>query len=197
MVHSESGPAWFCIRTQPKHEHIAAAHLERDKEVTVFNPQLRVRRATKRGAVWFVEALFPGYLFARFDWESKMMSVRGTAGVSSLVSFGTDIPAVPAAVVDALRSQFHGNDPYVVDESVSDGEHVKLAGGPFHGLEVTVLKVLEPQGRIQVLLEILGRCTQIEVNMSQVARETHACAGLAKSNFGKHGTDEKSSSSQK
>lgn len=197
MVNSVSGPAWFCIRTRPKSEHIAAAHLEREVAVEVFNPQMRIRRATKRGPVWFLEALFPGYLFARFEWDHKMMDVKGTPGVSSLVSFGGDVPVVPDPVVDTLRSQFKGREPYVVDDSVTDGENVVLAGGPFHGLEVKVLKVLEPHGRIQVLLEILGRTTQIEVQMSQVAREAGGGLGLEKTAFGKSVIPQSSVNSQK
>lgn len=66
--HGEDGSAWFCLRSQPKHEKIAATHLLRTiAGIEVFSPRLRIRRQTRRGVVWFVEALFPGYLFARFD----------------------------------------------------------------------------------------------------------------------------------
>lgn len=163
----------------------------------VFNPQMRIRRATKRGPVWFVEALFPGYLFARFEWNQKMMEVKGTPGVSSLVSFGRDVPVVPDTVVDTLRCQFEGREPYIVDDTVNDGENVVLAGGPFHGLEVKVLKVLEPHGRIQVLLEILGGTAQIEVQMSQVARGAGGGLGLEKTAFGKSTISPSSVNSQK
>ena len=37
-----SDSAWFCIRTHMKHEHIAAAHLQKLPGVEVFNPQLRL-----------------------------------------------------------------------------------------------------------------------------------------------------------
>ena len=99
MARPNESSAWFCVRTQPKHEQIAAAHLGRIPEIEVFNPKLRIRKATRRGAVWFVEALFPGYLFARFDWDNKSQIVRGTPGVSTLVAFGTVVPVVPDAVV--------------------------------------------------------------------------------------------------
>src|ERR1035437_7163225 len=62
---SEYKPAWFCVRSQPKHEHIAAAHLKREPGIEVYLPRVRFKRATRRGPVWFTEALFPNYLFAR------------------------------------------------------------------------------------------------------------------------------------
>ncbi len=41
--------AWYCARTKPKHEHIAAANLLKNLGLEVFNPRLRVERATQRG----------------------------------------------------------------------------------------------------------------------------------------------------
>jgi len=51
---------WFCLRAQPKSEHIAAAHLKRMEGVKVFLPRVRFQRATRQGRVWVTEALFPG-----------------------------------------------------------------------------------------------------------------------------------------
>src|SRR5262245_34061166 len=56
---------WFCLRSQPKHEHIAARHLER-MGVEVLNPRIRFQRVTRHGPVQVTEAMFPNYLFARF-----------------------------------------------------------------------------------------------------------------------------------
>jgi transcription antitermination factor NusG len=137
--------------------------------------------------VWFQESLFPCYLFACFNWESQMMEVKGTPGVSSLVSFGAEVPKVPDSVVEALQAQFQGDHPYVVEEMVADGETVTLAGGAFHGLEVKVLKVMAPSGRVQVLMDLLGRIAQVEVEISQVARSARANTVLEHSVFGKHG----------
>ena len=61
--------SWFCLRAQPKREHIAAACLRQISEVEVFSPRVRFRKHTNRGPVWFVESMFPGYLFARFDYR--------------------------------------------------------------------------------------------------------------------------------
>src|ERR1035441_10334880 len=58
--------AWYCARTKPKHEHIAAATLRRDLGLEVFNPRLRSERATFRGVIKRVtDPLFPCYIFIR------------------------------------------------------------------------------------------------------------------------------------
>jgi transcriptional antiterminator RfaH len=178
IMHS---PAWFCVRTQQKHEHIAAAHLRRVvAEVEVFNPRLRIRRATKRGAVWFVEALFPGYLFAKFVPAEVMMDVRGTPGVKTIVMFGAQAPLIPDGVIEHLRGQFDATESIEVPLAVEQGVTVKIAGGPFHGLDAEVLRVMPSANRVQVLLEILGGLQRVEVALTQVVAPKRPPLGLAR-----------------
>src|SRR6266571_2651539 len=95
---------WYCLRAQPKHEHIAAAHLRLCDGIEVYCPRVRIQRSTRRGLVWFTEALFPNYLFARFDWMHSHALVRSCQGVSGIVRFGDDVPEVPARALDDLRA---------------------------------------------------------------------------------------------
>ena len=76
------GPVWACIRTHPKHEHIAAAQLSHVPDVQVFNPQLRLERQTRRGLMRSTESLFVNYLFARFVIETTLEQVRYTPSVN-------------------------------------------------------------------------------------------------------------------
>ena len=46
-----TGVAWFCLRSQPKHEHIAAGHLRQIEGVEVFNPRIRFTRPTRVGPI--------------------------------------------------------------------------------------------------------------------------------------------------
>jgi transcriptional antiterminator RfaH len=174
-------PAWFCVRTQQKHEHIAAAHLRRAvAEVEVFNPRLRIRKATRRGAVWFVEALFPGYLFAKFVPAEVMHTVRGSPGVKTIVMFGTQAPIIPDGVIAQLRQQFDANESYEVPDPVKEGEIVTIAGGPFHGFNAEVLRVMPSVNRVQVLLDILGGVQRVEIAMNQVVAPKTPPEGLAR-----------------
>ena len=88
IAKSSSEPAWYCLKTQTKREAIAAAHLRELEGVEVFCPMLRYRKATRRGKVWWVEALFPGYLLARFRLSTDERAVMYSQGVRGLVRFG-------------------------------------------------------------------------------------------------------------
>src|SRR5436309_12894864 len=109
MVHSRAqlaasdSPFWFCLKTQPKHEHIAAGTLRRQLEILCFSPRLRFRRATRRGAVWFVEAMFPGYLFAEFVYSRQHRQVEYSPGIQGLVRFGDQIATLDSNTIANLR----------------------------------------------------------------------------------------------
>ena len=41
-------PAWYCVRTKAKHEHIAAANLRRHLTLPVFFPKIHLEKLTRR-----------------------------------------------------------------------------------------------------------------------------------------------------
>ena len=163
--------AWYCVRTQPKHEHIAAATLTRNLGLEVFHPRLRLERATRRGVVRVVEPLFPGYLFVRCVLGERLDEIRYVNGVSSLVHFGEKIPVVPEPVIEELRECFETEEPMSVQDRLYPGADVTVAEGAFMGFSGIVVRVLPARQRVQILLEFLGRTTVAEVDRKAVTRE--------------------------
>ena len=168
---SGQAPAWFCLRTQSKHEHIAAAHLQKDADLEVYLPRIRFKRATRRGPVWFTEALFPNYLFARFDLAACLRRVCHARGVSGVVHFGDRWPVVPDATIEELRATVGADQVHVIPEEFRAGEAVQVAGGVFHGLRAVVTRVMPGRERVAVLLEFLGRQTTVELPRVTLIRE--------------------------
>ncbi len=163
-------PVWFCVRTLPKHEHIAARHLRRMvEEIDVFCPKLRIRRNTRRGVIPFVEALFPGYIFAKSHLGRFMALIKATPGVRTVVSFGSWIPQLSSETIESLRTHFDETETHEVVTEVEEGDEVAIAAGPFNGLNATVLKVRSGSERIQVLLDVLGRSTLVELSRDHIA----------------------------
>lgn len=159
---------WFCIRSQPKREHIAARNLSHLHKLEFFNPQLRQRKLTRRGPVWFVESLFPNYLFVKFALREMLEEVKFTPGVSHVVHFGDRYPVVPDRVIEELQKNFDGDHLLLSPESPSEGDDVTVTDPRFFGMEATVLRVLPAKQRVQVLLDMLGRTTLVELSLSQV-----------------------------
>src|SRR5438093_12247178 len=87
-------PIWFCLKTQPKHEHLAATSLRKQLNVACFSPRIRFRKATRRGAVWFVEAMFPGYVFAEFVYSRQHRQVEYSSGIQGVVRSADQVATV-------------------------------------------------------------------------------------------------------
>ena len=164
--------AWFCLRTQPKHEHIAAAHLQQN-QVEVFFPRIRFKRTTRKGPVWVTEALFPNYLFARFDWGNSLRLVCHSPGVSGVVHFGVNWPIVPDEAIEEMHACLGKNEVHVISPEVSLGDAVRIAGGCMHGLQAIVTQVMPGSKRVAVLLEFLGRQTSIRLDLAMIVKEAN------------------------
>src|SRR6516225_6176271 len=161
-------PAWYCVRSQPKHEHIAAVHLRRLDGVTVFCPRIRFKRTTRRGLVWVTEAMFPGYLLARFDLTEMHRSVLYVHGVSGIVRFGNRYPTIEEATLAQLRAQTGFTEVKELIYELSQGDQVKIAQGVFVGLEAVVTQVLPARQRVKILMDFLGRKMETEVEHASV-----------------------------
>lgn len=161
-------PAWYCVRTRQKQEHIAAANLRQLGGVEVFNPRLRFRRATQRGPVWFTEPLFPSYLFARFELRPRLDEVRHTSGVSTVVHFADKFPSIGEETIEELRALTGGQELIVQESILEPGQEIRVANGAFQGLSAVVNQVLPAAQRVRVLLEILGRSASVEIDMADI-----------------------------
>lgn len=161
-------PVWFCLKTQPKREHLAATALRRQFVVECFSPRLRFRRMTQRGPVWFVEAMFPGYLFAKFIYSTQRRAVESSHGIRGIVHFGDRLATLPENIVAALQSRVGADELVTLDCSIKVGQSVQIIEGPFQGLEVVVSHLLPAKERIRVLFEFLGRSVEMEISTAKV-----------------------------
>jgi transcriptional antiterminator RfaH len=171
--------AWYSARTKPKHEHIAAANLRKHLGLEVFLPRLRLEKITRRGVVRVVEPLFPCYIFVQCAIAEFHNEIQHTSGINKIVNFGGRIPAVPDSVIEDLRSCFESDDIIVVDHALAPGDEVTVAGGAFAGMSAQVLKSLPARKRVQILLDILGRATPVEVAREALMLKKNSLAELA------------------
>jgi transcriptional antiterminator RfaH len=168
--HAEVAFAWFCLRSQPKHEHIAAGHLRRMGEVEVFNPRIRFTRSTRQGAVVVTESLFPNYLFARFDFRTALPRVHYAPGVAGVVHFGERWPTVPDRVIEEIRTTLGQDEVHVVPPTLAPGDEVQVAGGIMHGLHAVITQVMPGRQRVMVLMDFLGRQTTVQLAVKSVVK---------------------------
>ena len=161
--------SWFCLKAQPKREHIAAACLRQISEVEVFCPRVRFRKPTKRGPVWFTESMFPGYLFGRFDYGAFHHQIRHRPGVSGFVRFGERLALLPDALISEIRARTGTDEIVEVSRALEPGQEVEIALGPFQGLNGLVTRVINARERVEILIEWMGRTLCAEACVTDLA----------------------------
>lgn len=172
----ESPLKWYCLRSQTKREHVAAATVNQHfrGEIEVFCPRIKYKKPTRRGVIWWVEPLFPGYFLARFDEVKNLRDILHLNGVSGAVQFGRVLPEVPEFFVDELRNDFSSEEENIlaVERKLGVGDDVELVGGAFQGVGGVILEVLPSAERVKVLLDLMGQQRPVEVDIySLLVRE--------------------------
>jgi len=170
-VAENKNAAWFCMRSKPKHEHIAAAHLRKMDDIEVFLPRVRFKRVTRQGMAWVTEALFPGYLFVRFDWQTSMRRVQLARGINGVVHFGEHWPTISEEIIGELRQAIGEDELHTITTELAPGDAVQIAAGTLCGLRAVVSRVMPGRERVAVLMDFLGRQTMIELAAGSVIKE--------------------------
>lgn len=162
---------WYCVHTKPKCEHLVAAALKAFEGVEPYCPRIRFQRSTPRGKVWFTEALFPSYLFARFSLNESFRAVKHAHNVIRIVEFGGEPSPVPDDTIALLKREMRGEEVREVSHGLKRGESVEIAEGPMRGLTGIVENVTSGDERVVILLEFLGRQSMVKVPMTSVISE--------------------------
>src|SRR5512136_1130035 len=93
---------WYVIQTKTKKELEAKSYLSM-KGVEVFSPTMEIVSARGDKMVSEQRALFPGYLFGRFNLREDYSLVRWGRGVRKLVGLGAEPLPVGDEVSELIR----------------------------------------------------------------------------------------------
>lgn len=161
---------WFVLQTHYQQESRAEAHLL-NQDVECWLPKLQ-ELTLSGGQVKAVkpQALFPRYIFARFDPEViHTTTIKATRGVSTIVSFGNRQAVLPDAVMARLQERAGRiTEP---EKKPAHGDVVAITTGAFEGLEA-IWHEPRGDGRAMLLLNLMGRLTEVrarDVRFQRVA----------------------------
>lgn len=112
--------------------------------------------------------MFPGYVFAHFDYAPQHRQVAATRGVAKILKFGGIPSIVPDAIIEELRSAVDDGETVEIDSTIEAGDEVQLVAGPFQGIRAVVSRVLPEQKRVAILMELLGMEREVDVPYDDV-----------------------------
>lgn len=155
------GLRWYVIRTKPNSENLASSSIKREG-MEFFCPRVktfgtRIRKTT--------EALFPGYLFLRFDSDTQDgQLIHRLPGVLGWVRFNGIIPAVPDETIASLAQQIDKiNEKEQLWNKFNRDDTVRVIAGEMNTLG-TILELPKSQrARVWVLMEFMGRQVPTQV----------------------------------
>lgn len=150
--------AWHVIQCKARQEERAVQQLE-NQQLEVFYPSIDVERIRAGRRQSRREALFPGYLFVRFDPQFfSLTTLQSTRGVARLIRLG----GKPACVADALIAQLRERcslslgHPQLYAQTPSRGDPVRITAGPFAGFDALFAEV-DGDKRALLMLDLLGQ----------------------------------------
>ena len=160
--------SWYLVVTKPQSEFRAQENLVRQGYQT-YLPIIKMPRQRNGKKVERTEAFFPRYLFISLDRKTDNWApIHSTIGVASMVRFG----GIPALVPSTLIENLIANEDELGLQSLEkkefkQGDKVKIISGPFEGYKA-VYKKMKSSDRVLVLLDIVGKNTQVTLSMDEL-----------------------------
>ncbi|HEX8474387.1 MAG TPA: transcription termination/antitermination NusG family protein [Pyrinomonadaceae bacterium] len=168
---SSNARRWYVIHTNPRQEERANNNLTA-WQVTTFSPKIRERRLNPfTGAPTYItKALFPRYIFARFDAHDFLHKVRFTRGVHSVVSFGESPTPVDDEIIRLIQSRADENGFIKINDDFKPGDKVVIKDGPLQSLIGVFERETSEAHRVMILLETVSYQARLVVERAMVQK---------------------------
>jgi transcriptional antiterminator RfaH len=160
---------WYTLHTKPYAEYYVTAVLQQ-RGIETYLPEIESPKAPGERKK---RPFFPCYLFIKVDFEAVGMScVQWTLGLRRIVAFDDRPVPLPDEVIELIRCrlgeiQAAGGWPA---HSFKPGDTVCITDGPFRDMLAIFDGPTTPARRVQVLLEILGRVSRMQIDVTDLEK---------------------------
>ncbi len=169
---------WYVVHTYSGRENRVAETLKQraqtlnltDKIIKILIPTKEKIQIKKGQRKKIKEKIFPGYMLVNMIMsDDAWLAVRTTNGVTGFVGTSSKPSPIPTHEVEAIRNYTQQATPQYKAEFV-EGQAVKITDGPFTDFLGTVQSINEERGEVEVLINIFGRETPVELDFLQVEK---------------------------
>jgi transcription antitermination factor NusG len=158
-------PEWYAIRVRTKFERFVSESLI-GKGYEVYLPLYRSRRRWSDRVKELDLVLFPGYLFCRFDVNTRLPILK-TPSVISIIGQGREPVPVSQNEIEAIQTVVRSGLPVLPWPQLAVGSRVLIEQGPLQGVEGVALDV-KKKFRLFVSVSLLQRSISVEIDRDWV-----------------------------
>ena len=172
---------WYVVNTYSGHENKVKEKLEMKIEsmnlqdviyriVIPEQEEVEVKNGVEKKKV---KKLFPGYILVEMVMtDDAWFIVRNTPGVTGFIGSSgkgaKPTPLQPYEVDKILGSM--GMARFEASTDLVVGEFVKVVSGPFSGMEGKIESIDLPNSKANVIVDLFGQETLVEVLISQIEK---------------------------
>ncbi len=159
---------WYLVRSKPRQEKVADWNLQR-LGVNSFCPQLRQTKQIRGKRQTVLDPLFPGYLFARFDFQTEYRKVAYAHGVANVVMFGGVPAKVDEKIIDIIQQRIQEGCRSGSTGSFTFGQPVRIEEGPMKGFVAVFERELTGTQRVALLLKTVSYSARLIVEREWIS----------------------------
>ena len=159
---------WYVVQSKPREEERARYFLE-EKGFDTYLPMMEILKVRGFKNVKTESALFPGYLFCRFNPEDSLAHVRWTRGVKKLLPESVHPIPVEKEVVEAIQS-LQQHDGVIRQKPLQQNDRIRIARGPMKDILGVFDHWTSDAGRVRVLLNFINYQASVELHHSLVEK---------------------------
>jgi transcription elongation factor/antiterminator RfaH len=166
---NEISRLWYVVQTKPGNEHRVETNLF-NQEIEVFLPLLETFQYSNGKMVQKIKPLFPNYLFAKFDINLHYYKVKWTRGVNKILGNGDGPTPISGKVVETIKEQTGKDNLVKLEEEWKEGDPVRINSGPFKDLVGVFQKKMSENGRVRILLNLIGVDVPVQISRWQIKK---------------------------
>jgi transcription antitermination factor NusG len=165
----EAMGGWYALAVKPRYEFRVFQGLKALSEVESFLPSYKDKRIWSDRVKVLDAPLFPGYVFARFEYPARRVGVLRVAGVRSIIGFGHAPTPLSEEEISTIRTLVNSSFPVRPWPFLRTGQRVRIEHGPLNGVEGVILEQKDEWCMV-VSVELLQRSISVVLDRSVLKR---------------------------
>ena len=157
--------AWYAIRTRSRHEKLVHQQLG-SRGLEAFLPLVDRRRRWKDRWKTVTFPLFPGYCFARFPYQDRLV-VQTAIGVVQILGINGHASPIPDAEIEAVRQLVTSTLPLDPHPYLGVGMEVEVMRGPLTGVRGMLVRKGR-HARFVVAIHLIQQAASVELDAADV-----------------------------